>query len=350
MNNLEIAQKWKVSSITVSGILADAAVSDNTDLIEDCMPDTCDLTEDGFIKMTAQGLHDFANRVLAGQVAPQATEHTSVTQAIATIFDNEHRLDTKPQAIVEHMENIHELAKRLQSKAYNHGNADAGSHYSDNYYRSIAAESDEALGVLINACEAIATPPTSKSIEPQRDRNADQIMAALREAEDESLLSFSAREIRGVLNLLSSERFMHKTVQERLDALRLSTSKADTRLVPTEMLVTAKAIGRLEGRESALEDAAKAAEETDIAEIGRGHMRQDDGSQTRSDIVSAILALKSATPSTIKAEPKTYSTDTMAHSVGDTESVSLRAAEVLIKSGLKTVRDGFKAEPTGDQL
>ncbi|MDB5777589.1 MAG: hypothetical protein JWP38_3722 [Herbaspirillum sp.] len=68
-----------------------------------------------------------------------------------------------PQATAEHMENIHELAKRLQSKAYSHGNADAGSHYSDNYYRAVAAESDEAMGALINACKAIATPPASKA-------------------------------------------------------------------------------------------------------------------------------------------------------------------------------------------
>lgn len=42
---------------------------------------------------------------------------------------------------------------------------------------------------------------------------------------------------------------------------------------------------------------------------------------------------------------KQYSTDTHVHSVGDTKSVSLRAAEVLIKSGLKPVRAAFKPEP-----
>lgn len=71
---------------TMLTIMPLVALSDNTDLIEDCMPDTCDLTEDGFIKMTAQGLHDFANRVLAGQVAPQATVEPLTDEQIDTLI------------------------------------------------------------------------------------------------------------------------------------------------------------------------------------------------------------------------------------------------------------------------
>lgn len=50
-----------------------------------------------------------------------------------------------------------------------------------------------------------------------------------------------------------------------------------------------------EVRNQALEDAAKVAEDTDVATREWAMQRYDDGSQTRSDIVAAIRALRTTT-------------------------------------------------------
>lgn len=83
----------------------------------------------------------------------------------------------------------------------------------------------------------------------------------------------------------------------------LSTSKADTGEWRPDLIAAARSVGRAEGREDAFERAAIAAEITTTAIPGRPELFQDPDGNQRALIASNIRALKSATPSTIKAEP-----------------------------------------------
>lgn len=125
----------------------------------------------------------------------------------------------------------------------------------------------------------LATPPTSKA---QSDRLPSEIMAALRDADDESALTFSAKEMRTAMNLWNSERFMRTSLQERLDA-RTVTSKADTGEIIREAV------------NAGLEMAADACEKLN-------HEAAEFQRPNGISCARAIRALKSATPSTIKPD------------------------------------------------
>lgn len=169
----------------------------------------------------------FKNTVLAGQVAPQATVEPLTDERIETLWA---------------------------------------------LYR--------ALGVMyfaraLLADQLAATPATSKA---QSDRSPPEIMAVLRDSDDESVLMFSAKEMRTVMGLWNSERFMRETLQERLNA-RAVTSKSDT----------GEAIRNAELEEAA--QVARQATDADLREMVKQFYTQTEKS-----------ALKSATPSTIKPD------------------------------------------------
>ena len=183
-------------------------------------------------------------------------------------------------------------------------------------HASLGCATNHASGETIPAqvlhClrDALATPLTSNAT-AQSDRGIDAIMAALRDAEDESTLSFSAKEMRAATNLWNSERFMRTTLQERLDA-RAATSKADT----------GEAI-----RNAALEEAAQACE-----------LQQDDVGWF---IADKIRALMSATPSTIKAEPTASLRDIEFDGPDDPHSLLPQGGEAKA-----VARAGWKLMPT----
>lgn len=290
---------------------------------------------------------------LVGQVAPSETERDKKIRAVETPTD--YPIEgvfgqVAPQATSEHMENIHELAKRLQNRAYIHGNTDSASHHSDSYYRHAKAESDDALGALVNACKVIATPPTSKADTSEAIRNAALEEAAKWFEDHVTILPDSEECARVVRTLKSVTPSTNDDAKLNKFATDLANNQQPLGEPATKVLSdNAWSLYARSGSPSTI----KVEQATDkhpsalsIAGIARKHF----GSPIPPAAYAFASELIAATLATVKAEPKIYSTDTVVHSVGDTESVSLRSAEVLIKSGLKSVRNGFKAEPTGEQL
>jgi hypothetical protein len=249
MNNFEIAQKWKVSNVTVAGILADAAP---LEAVTDNMPTFSD--DDAGRKAFALGY----NAALATQVSPQAT--------VEPLTD----------------EQIEELAMQFQGT----GDYDFDA---PGFARALlaatpTASSPSAADILLaDRIQNFADwlEPIQKAVLAVAATWSDDCEAQIDKAFDAAAIAVcdgpmtAAVNNQAVSNIFNEQMLggtggffvptANKATEQPEDPYKRvfgidgsqATSKADTRLVPVEMLETAKASGRAEGREQALEEAAR---------------------------------------------------------------------------------------------